>query len=209
MPAIAVSAARGIVASPALVARLGARLNVRPPVRERRLASWLVPVLAFGGAVSLFVPSFTTVRAAGSSTTKFSSLAGTGGVPRGREAGQWVSKHVPQGAELMTVGPSMANILEFYGRRSAYGLSISPNPLNRNPSYKPIINPDRAIRNADLQYLVWDAYSANRSKFFARSIVRYADRYNGRVVHTESVMTTDSSGALVRKPVIIIYQVRP
>src|SRR2546423_7170937 len=98
MPAIAVSAARGIVASPALVARLGARLNVRPPVRERRLASWLVPVLAFGVAVSLFLPSFTPVRAAGASTTKFRSLPGTGGVPRGRAAGQWGNKHRPQGA---------------------------------------------------------------------------------------------------------------
>ena len=75
-------------------------------------------------------------------------LAGSGGVPGGREAGAWILKHTPTGSEFMTVGPSMANIIEFYGHREAYGLSISPNPLRRNPSYQPILNPDLQIRSA-------------------------------------------------------------
>ena len=64
-------------------------------------------------------------------------LAGTGGLPGGREAGAWIEKNVPQCAVFMTIGPSMANIIEFYGQRKAFGLSISPNPLHRNPSYEP------------------------------------------------------------------------
>ena len=35
-------------------------------------------------------------------------LAGSGGMPGGREAGQWIDKNVPEGAKLMTIGPSMA-----------------------------------------------------------------------------------------------------
>ena len=55
--------------------------------------------------------------------------------------GLWVKANVPEGATFMTIGPSMANIVQFYGHRKAYGLSISPNPLRRNPSYDPLDNP--------------------------------------------------------------------
>ena len=58
----------------------------------------------------------------------------------------------------MTVGPSMANILQFYGHRKGYGLSISPTPLHRNPSYEPIMNPDLQIRSGNLQYFVLDSF---------------------------------------------------
>jgi hypothetical protein len=157
-------------------------------------------------AATLLVPTIDKVAVGSSSAA--SSLAGTGGVPRGREAGQWIERHVPRGATLMTIGPSMANIVQFYGRRLAYGLSVSPNPLSRNPSYKPIPNPDRSIRNADLQYLVWDTYSASRSHFFANGVIRFADRYNGRVVHREYV-TSNKAGRRVKTPVIVVYAVRP
>jgi hypothetical protein len=136
-------------------------------------------------------------------------LAGSGGVPGGRAAGEWLRDNVPQGARLMTVGPSMANILQFYGHRKGYGLSISPNPLHRNPSYEPIINPDLQIRSGNLQYLVWDSFSATRSKFFSEGLLRYVKRYHGRAVHTESVTVKTPDGSTAVKPVIIIYEVRP
>ena len=155
--------------------------------------------------LTLLVSTLGRIDPAGSSTF----LAGSGGVPGGREAGRWIEGHVPKGAQLLAVGPSMANILQFYGHRKAYGLSVSPNPLNRNPSYQPISNPDQAIRANDLQYLVWDAYSASRSKFFSKSLMRYADRYHGRVVHTETVTVESADGHSVKKPVIRIIEVRP
>jgi len=136
-------------------------------------------------------------------------LAGSGGVPGGREAGMWIEENIPEGAQFLTIGPSMANILQFYGRRKAYGLSVSPNPLHRNPSYQPVHNPDLQIRRTDIQYLVWDSYSASRSDFFSQKILSYVKRYNGRVVHTESVTVKDSNGKMVTKPVIIIYEVNP
>lgn len=136
-------------------------------------------------------------------------LAGTGGVPGGREAGTWVLENVPASARFMTIGPSMANIIQFYGQRRAYGLSISPNPLHRNPSYQPIVNPDLQIRQSNMQYLVWDSFSAARSSFFSDKLLGYVNKYHGRAVHTESIMTQDEQGNMVLQPVIIIYEVRP
>ncbi|HEX9798048.1 MAG TPA: glycosyltransferase family 39 protein [Anaerolineales bacterium] len=136
-------------------------------------------------------------------------LAGSGGVPGGREAGLWLADNSPQGSTLMTIGPSMANILQFYGQRRALGLSVSPNPLHRNPAYQPVRNPDFELRTGEIQYVVWDAYSANRSSFFSEKIQAYANRYHGRAVHTETMTFTSPSGEPVTQPVIIIYEVRP
>ena len=88
------------------------------------------------------------------------ALAGQGGVPGGRPAGQWIGANLVPGTELMTIGPSMANILEYYGHRPAQGLSVSTDPLHRNPAYTPIYNPDLSVRDGQFSYLVWDAYSA-------------------------------------------------
>jgi hypothetical protein len=156
-------------------------------------------------ALSLLLSSIQLITPATSGTF----VAGTGGVPGGREAGQWIDTNIPPGVTLMTIGPSMANILQFYGHRKAFGLSVSPNPLRRNPSYPPILNPDMQIRNGEIQYVVWDSYSAERSAFFSDSLLRFAKRYHGRVIHTQSVKVTLSDGTTVDKPVIIVYEVRP
>ena len=68
----------------------------------------------------------------------------------------------------MTIGPSMANILEYYGRRRANGLAVNPDPL-AGTRVSAAVNPDRLIRDGQLQYVVWDAFSAERSSFFAPS----------------------------------------
>jgi hypothetical protein len=156
-------------------------------------------------AATLAVPSWHRIQPPRSG--KF--LAGSGGVPGGREAGEWIRRNIPAGSDVLTVGPSMANIVRFYGNRTAYGLSVSPNPLHRNPVYKPVKNPDLEIREGNLQYLVWDSFSASRSPFFASRIRTYAERYNGRVVHVQSVPVGDRDGRQVEKPVIVMYAVRP
>ncbi len=48
-------------------------------------------------------------------------LAGTGGVPGGREAGSWIQANVPAKARFLAIGPSMANIIQFYGRAAHPG----------------------------------------------------------------------------------------
>lgn len=156
-------------------------------------------------AISLAVPSWSAVNPAPSATF----LAGSGGVPGGRETGQWIDANLPRGSRILAVGPSMANIVQFYGHRKAYGLSVSPNPVSRNPSYEPVDNPDRQLRDRDLQYVVWDAYSAARAPFFSQQLMGYVRKYGGVAVHTESFTVTGAAGAPVPKPVIVVYEVRP
>ncbi len=109
---------------------------------------------------------------------------------------------------MLALGPSMANILQFYGHQRVYGLSVSSNPLRRNPAYDPVGNPDRLLRDGRIHYIVWDAYSAARSRFYAKRLLGYAKRYHGRAVHTETVAVRTASGEVVRRPVIVIFQVR-
>lgn len=212
-PAVAVLAARFLAHwdPRSLPGRSAVPLMRRP--RVRRVASSfgflrrrrIMPIALAIVLISLAVPSWQRVQR--SQATTF--LAGSGGIPGGRDAGQWIAAHVPKSAQMMSIGPSMANILEFYGHRKVYGLSVSPNPLHRNPVYEAMRNPDRLIRDNELQYIVWDAFSGDRSPFFARKMMRYVERYHGHVAHTETVSAVSPDGRAVRTPVIIIYEVSP
>jgi hypothetical protein len=130
-------------------------------------------------------------------------LAGTGGLPAARPVGTWVRANTPEGAVFVTIGPSFGNVIQFYGLRRSLALSVSPNPLRRNPTYQPIPNPDGSIRHHVVQYLVYDAYSAARSPFFARKLMAYVRKFDGVPVYTQR-----SSGGGGR-PVVIIYEVHP
>ena len=174
-------------------------LAARPLVGRR-----MRPVLAVVCA-SLLVVTVGRVAA----TEQRTMLAGAGGVPAGREAGEWIDSNVPRGATFMTIGPSMANLVQFYGRREAYGLSVSPNPLNRNPSYEPIPNPDEALRTGDIQYVVWDTFSASRSRGFSDRLLGYAERYDARAVHVETLPVSTPGGHTARTAAIVVYEVRP
>jgi hypothetical protein len=195
-PAVAVLAARFLVGwAPGAIQVFRRKINM----------NWITAVLGAVTACSLAIASWQTIQP--STTATF--LAGTGGVPGGREMGAWVDKNVPNGAVMLAVGPSMANIVEFYGHRKAFGLSVSPNPLFRNPSYTPVNNPDLLLRRAEIQYIVWDSFSAERTPFFSDKLLGFVQKYNGRVAHIESVLITTPDGKSVAKPVIIIYEVRP
>jgi hypothetical protein len=187
-PAVAILAALGLV-------RLHPRSR-RVPVR---------PDLIAVVAVSLLVASWQEIQPARSDDF----LAGSGGLPGGREAGEWMDEHVPKGARVMTIGPSLANVIQYYAHRQANGLAVSPNPRSRNPAYDPVRNPDRLIRDNEIQYLVWDAFSARRSEFFSERLLRYVDRYHGRAVHTETIPVRTPAGRTATKPLIVVYEVRP
>ena len=101
---------------------------------------------------------------------------------------------------MITIGPSMSNLVRYFGGRESFGLSVSTNPLHRNPVYQPVGNADLKLRRGEIQYLVWDATSANRAPRFASELVDLAHRYHGRVVHRERVGDRDA---------IVVYQVRP
>jgi hypothetical protein len=191
-----------------LAARTLARWQPSRGLRWRNVTvppRWLMTAAATAIAISLAVPAWGAIEPSSSSGTL---LAGSGGVPGGRKLGRWIQKNVPTGAEFLTVGPSMANLVEFYGHRRAWGLSVSPNPIHRNPAYDAISNPDLAIRTDEVQYVVWDAFSASRSKFFARKLLAYVHRYHGVVLHTEPVSVVGRDGVRVPQPLIVVYGVR-
>ncbi|MGH9078483.1 MAG: ArnT family glycosyltransferase [Acidimicrobiales bacterium] len=183
-PALCILAARGLATwhLPGSLDRFTTTV-ARPAAIAIVLAS-LVP-----GIASVVFPSSTAA-----------ALAGQGGVPGGRPAGQWVGANLVPGTELMTIGPSMANILEYYGHRPAQGLSVSTDPLHRNPAYTPIYNPDHSVHDGQFSYLVWDAYSALRSPTTARRLETLVSRYHGVIVHT-----VRAGG----RPVVVIYEVHP
>lgn len=199
-----------VLAAQLLVGERHPRKLGAQPASKAAAPRWFEHPAARPAAIGIIVLSLVAVslvRIAGPSTVPL--LAGTGGVPGGRETGAWIQEHAPVGARFMTIGPSMANLVQFYGNRHALGLSVSPNPLHRNPVYEPIENPDFSIRDGRIQYLVWDAYSASRSKFFSDRLLQYVDRYHGRVVHTETVAGTGADGEPVETPGIVVYEVRP
>lgn len=176
------------------------RGQLRDVLQPGRIA---MGVLVACTVVSLAIPAWTRIQP----STSGNFLAGTGGMTGGREAGEWILHNVPQGSRLLAVGPSVANVLEFYGHRPVSALSVSTNPRDRNPSYVPVINPDLALRDGDFQYLVWDAYTAGHSSFFSAEILHLIKRFNGVVVY-RTVSKVDSPlhpGALVAA--VTIYQV--
>ncbi len=188
--------AAGLLASPGLARKLARGSELGGQVAGVTVAALV--------ACWLIATCWLSIDTANSTTF----LAGTGGVPGGRPAGRWVAAHTPGGAEMLAIGPSMSNILEFYGHRQVLGISVSPNPLHRNPAYIPVRNPDLLLRTGQVQYLVWDAYSAARSHYFSARLMSYVRRYHGSVAHSESVIISTSHGP-ARQPVIIIYEVRP
>ena len=88
----------------------------------------------------------------------------------------------PETSRFLTIGPSLGNILRFYGDRDSVAMSVSTDPAKRNPAYVPIPNPDLALRQLSVQYVVWDAYSADRTAFYSERVLRYAHRFGGNVV---------------------------
>ena len=197
-------------------------LPAAPPVAllaGRMLALWRPPSLTLRGrrlpsaaislALCILVLASVGLESWGRIQPSHSGVfvAGSGGLLGGRKTGLWVRTHTPLGSEFLAIGPSMANVISFYGHRKAYGLSVGPNPLRRNPAYEPIGNADLALRRNEVQYIVVDAYSKSRSPFFADKLDRLARNYNGRLVYSVTVPIQTASGPAVT-PLIKVYKVR-
>jgi hypothetical protein len=115
---------------------------------------------------------------------------------------------VPGSARLLGAGPSIANVIEFYGHHPVGALSVSTDARNRNPIYTPVGNPDRAVRSGEYQYLVWDSYTAARSPYYAAELRKLIDKYHGVAVYTATVPVHTPAGDSA-VPVIIVYEVHP
>jgi 4-amino-4-deoxy-L-arabinose transferase-like glycosyltransferase len=197
------------------LARVAARvIKTVPPVSLERAQTALVAgsaIALMAGVLGALAPPAVVVASSDEPAAVGPQvfLAGTGGLEAGRPAGLWVGAHTPVGSRFLTIGPSFANVIQFYGRRQAQALSVSPNPLHRNPSYEPVINPDLEIRNGRFQYLVYDAYSASRSPYFAGRLRSYVTKHSGTPVYKGMVSTRAPDGRLAKVATVIIYEVHP
>ena len=175
------------------------------PARSRLVFQATSAAFAAVLLASVAVPTVANLGAGGAA----GSLAGTGGLPGAREAGGWIDENVPEGAAFMTIGPTLSNLIQFYGHRRSQALSVSPNPLHRNPAYDPILNPDSTIRTLRIQYLAWDIWSAERSPHFESTLLRYVAKYHGSLIHEQQADVRRADGSRATETVIRIYEVRP
>jgi hypothetical protein len=109
----------------------------------------------------------------------------------GREVGTWFAQHTPTNTTVLTMGPSVGNLVSFYGDRDFYALSVSQDPKLRNPAYRPIQNPDSEIRQMHVQYAIWDAYTADRAPFYSQRLMNYVQKYSGTPVYSVWVAGND------------------
>ena len=133
-------------------------------------------------------------------------MAGSGGIPYAREAALWIKENTPEGSVFMTIGPTIGNVIKFYANSDTLALSINPNPAKHNPSYSPIINPDLMIRNGQIQYLIYDVYSATRTQHFADKLNYYVDKYDAQLIHSEyKKYYNPETKKVILKPLILVY----
>ena len=106
----------------------------------------------------------------------------------------------------MVIGPTMGNIVNFYSNRDTLALSVNPNPAQHNPAYTPILDPDGMIESGEIDYLVYDVYSAKRSRYFGDEMNYYVRTHNAESVHTEYEIL-GSGNQTEKKPVVFVYSV--
>ncbi|HUY07969.1 MAG TPA: glycosyltransferase family 39 protein [Candidatus Dormibacteraeota bacterium] len=211
---LALLAVSGALQMGTALARLFRRRSAHP---ERHRGMWVPAGLAVVAAGTIFLTASPIVNAQQGASNlvgtdsgqpavaRVTVLAGSGGLLAGRPTGLWVKSHILAGSEFLTIGPTFANILEFYSQDRALALSVSPNPLHRNPSYSPVDNADLLIRSGAIQYLVYDAYSAARSAHFADRVLALARKFHGVLVYQyDQTSSTGRHRALVR-----VYEVQP
>lgn len=206
-----------IILVPAMVI-LGARglVDLYQRVRDR-WSTWVAAAAAGVMALAVLGPMVGPASRAGN-VIRDSSFSGplttdveVQDFAGGRETGTWFAEHTPSDAVALTMGPSLGNLVSFYGDRDFFALSVSTNPKLRNPAYRPIPNPDYDIRQLEVQYAVWDAYTADRSQWYADRLMNYVRKFSGTPVFSVWVdgNTVDSGegapppGAEVR---VVVYQ---
>ncbi len=161
--------------------------------------------LAFGAVVTALVLSLSVSSGGIVSAGPAAELEGFGDFDievqtfaGSREFGEWAGDHTPANSRFLTIGPSLGNILRFYGYRDSVALSVSPDPARRNPAYVPVANPDLAMRQMSIHYVAWDAYSADRSAFYNNRLRGLARKLGGEIVF--SVYADDGDIIAVEGP---------
>lgn len=135
--------------------------------------------------------------------------AGYSGLPGVRELTTWISEETPEGSRFLGIGPSITNVIAFYSDRDTLALSVSPNPLRRNPAYEVVRNADYDVRWGQYEYLIYDGYSAQRTSHFANRVLDLADRYSTEVAYQSEGTFVAEDGEPFIGPIFRVYRVAP
>jgi 4-amino-4-deoxy-L-arabinose transferase-like glycosyltransferase len=130
------------------------------------------------------------------------NLVGSGEEPHARESAIWIRDNIPGGG-FLTLDIRTANIIKYYSNNDAFSLHA-----NQNPAYTKVENPDLAILNGEIDYLVYDVYLAERFGYLKEEkskINELVIKYNATPIHTEYNSYLDKYGKNLIKPAIIIY----
>jgi hypothetical protein len=215
---VALFAADGVVVLSALLARALERMLSAPRVAVSTAAKLVLvaasaAALALGSGAVVMLPAPTVLATDsgddGPVPAGYSFTAGTGGLEASRPVGNWARNNTLPGSHFLTVGPSLANVIQFYGGREALALSVSPNPLHRNPTYQPVLNPDLMVKTNSVQYLVYDSYSAARTPFFGQKILTLVHKYNGVLVYSDYEPVRHPDNTVAQVPIVLVYEVHP
>ena len=119
-----------------------------------------------------------------------------------------IGANVPEGSTFMTIGPSMANLVQFYGHRRAYGACREPEPAQSQSFVRAVPNPDQALRDSRSSTSSGTPLGRPLGDVLER-LLRYSERYNGRAVHVEALPASTPSGRRAERPAVVVYEVRP
>ena len=138
------------------------------------------------------------------------AVPGRFGRPARRPGGRHLDQGEPPGGrELLTLGPSMANVVQFYGHRRAYGLSVSPNPLNRNPSYVPSTTRTCSCATAASSTPCGTPSPRHARRRSPGSCWRTSPSTTASPSTPQTVTVTGPDGRPTTEPVIRVYEVLP
>ncbi len=131
------------------------------------------------------------------------NLVGSGEEPYARDGAMWIKDNIPNGAAFLTLDIRTANIIKYYSNNDAFSLHA-----NKNPAYTKINQPDLAILQGEIDYLVYDVYLAERLGYLREERSEMNElviKYDARPIHTEFANYVDKSGNNLIKPAIVIY----
>ena len=135
---------------------------------------------------------------------------GRAGSRVGARPGRWIDANVPAGATLMTIGPSMANLVQLLRPPPRVRAIGQPQPAEPEPVVRAARQPrPGAARQRDPVRRLGRLLGAAARPKFSRRLLRYAARYDGRVVHSELLPARGSTGLTARRPAIVVFEVRP
>lgn len=133
-------------------------------------------------------------------------LAGMGGLPKARETALWIKENTEDDSIIMTIGPTMGNVIKFYSNRDTVYLNLNPNRSQHNPAYTPIEDAEISITSGHIDYLVYDKYSERRSLETADKLYYFVNKYDIVPVYVDYETRRTPTGKVITEPAMMVYR---